>query len=285
MSFTSVIIPEHKESDYIVSMLDQIEAYVPAPKEVIVVTSASSLSIPTQRYDFRCKVVTDVHGSGIARNEGVSIANGDILMFMDCHTCLSDLSSLLSLLRKNPGAVIAPGIQPHTFPECQSEGGVGYGCYFTYSFGWKWIGKERNTSFEVPFASACFLLMNKQTFFDSVIGFIPVEGVGFEEELCMRLHRLDHPTIIDVNTVIGHLFKKRYPSESTKGYVPSRAVALVLSVHEEELFNEINSLNEKQWGDSWRDAVSGALNKYGTLRRVLNRKQVKKVDERWFFRV
>lgn len=279
----SIIMPMHNEPLHILPMLNRIEKHIyPIDLEVIIVTSAHGALAYQKEFPFPIRNVCDIHGSGTARNEGASEASGDSLLFMDSHCCFTDLSDLLELSAKNPDAIIAPGVQPNSFPECVPNGsGVGYGCYFTPSFDWHWIGKQ-SSPFEAPFCSACFMLMKKRTFEASVIGFIPVDGVGFEEELCMRLHRLGHPTLIDVNTTVGHLFKKSYPQESTAGFVPSRAIAAVISVLDDSLFSEINNLNSKRWGNSWLEAMESAHRDFDDLRETFKAEKV--IDEHWFFR-
>ena len=282
----SIIIPEHNEPSHIVPMLNQIEKSV-APHfdlEVVIVTSDPGALAFQNQFTFDIKTVIDIHGSGIARNRGVAESSGDSLLFMDSHCCFDNLVPLFDLLNERPDAIIAPGIQPVSFPECVPDGsGIGYGCFFTPSFDWHWISKESESPFTVPFCSACFMLMKRQTFDDSIIGFIPVEGVGFDEEICMRLHRLGHPTIIQPECTVGHVFKKSYPQESTVGYVPSRAIALMLSVFDEALFAEIYRVNSERWGDIWSKALNVAHRDFNGLRETL-KSQAKPIEERWFFR-
>lgn len=294
MPSISIIIPEHKEpKENIHTVLRQIEQ-LDMPVEVIIVSSSPQLLIE-RTYPFPVRIITGVIGSGRARNAGARAASSEFLLFMDGHCCFTKdaIEKLLGTLRQYPNAVIVPGIQPlkeSSFPHiCEPEGGVGYGVFFGFDqgvpFEWRWLGHKKDEPYPVPMGSACFLLMRRKTFFNSVIGFLPVEGVGFDEEIMMRLASLGHPTILQPQSVILHLFKKSYDEQSVKGYVPSRAMGLVLNVFDIGLFTRIDSLCKGHWGESWEKEVKIAFVKFGHLREALKGLRKKGFDERWFFRI
>ena len=284
-------------------MLELVRQEVPDPKEIIVVSSGSaSPPFPLQSNEFW---FGNSPGSALARNKGAAVSHGDVLLFADAHTCFTqdDIEKLLDVLARFPDAIVAPGIQPIEFPACTPSGSTGFGVFFDLHFGWHWLGKESEEEIvKVPFASACFLMMSKATFNDSLIGFIPVEGVGFEEEICMRLAHLGHPTLVVPDSTlavsdssftsklivsdvtVGHQFKQRYPPDSPKGYIPSRAASLVLSVFDEDLFAELDTANSEQWGSAWASELGTAWAKFAYLRTILKHREVDSLNERWYFR-
>lgn len=287
----TLIIPEHKEKEHIHPLLNQIEKYLTdQDKEVIISTSAHKLEIKEDSYTFQIRIITDIKSSARARNAGAEQAEGDMLFFCDAHCCFfskQNMNLLFRTLQDYPNAAIVPGIQPIEFPSCVRSGGIGYGVFFdftkTSSFGWRWIGKEKENPYPVPFGSACAFTIRKSVFWESLFGFIdPGEGVGFEEEIFMRLAALGHPTFLQPKCVIGHLFKKTYPVESTKGYVPSRAIALMLNAV--DTFDKLNESCRSVWGTLWDTEIENAFVRYRRYRDYFFEKRIKGFREEWFFR-
>lgn len=283
----SIIMPEHKEEEFVDPMLSQIEREVPYEKEVIIVTSSDNLNIYSE-YNFPIKIITEIKSSGAARNEGAKNSEGDVLFFTDCHCCFDRniIDTLLHTLQQYPNSSIVPGVQPVDFPSCARTGGIGYGVFFDFTkipFRWRWIGKKRNRPYIVPFGSACAFMIRYNIFAESTFGFIePDEGVGFEEEIFMRLAALGYPTILEPSCAVAHLFKKTYPVESTKGYIPSRAAAVVINVFNS--FDRINKICRNTWGITWDDELEKAFSIYGDYSDALFKRRVKDFSERWFFR-
>ena len=288
-SSVSVIVPEHHEPEYVIPMLDQIQEHVPSLKEVIFVSSASSLIIPKQRYSFPIRVVTNVRSAAAARNQGARVAKGDILMFADCHICfLTDVQPLLDTLNSNPNSVVTAGIQPIEFPGCKIKwSGIGWGVYFDGWWNWHWGAKTTNEdSFRVPFACACFEVMSKQTFQNSVWGFIVVRGLGIEEELNMRLARLGFSTLCDSRVVIGHVFKKGEGNFGERHDVEyAKAVATVLNIFDDDVYTNVVADGNRQIGNRCVDALDRAFKSHGKKREYMKINEKVKIDERWFLRV
>ena len=285
----SIIIPEHKEKEFIEPMLAQIEQHlIDQDKEVIISTSAHELEIKGD-YTFQIRVITDIKSSARARNVGAEQAEGDMLFFCDVHCCLfskQNMNLLFHTLKHYPNAAVVPGIQPTTFPRCERSEGVGYGVYFDFSktpFGWAWMSKEKDEPYITPFGSACAFIIRKNVFWESLFGFLdPGLGVGFEEEIFIRLAALGHPTIIQPQCVIGHLFKKAYPTESTKGYVPARAIATVLNAADSS--EKINKISRDTWGATWDREIGKAFLRYAGYRNYFLERRAKDFSEEWFFR-
>ena len=286
----SVIIPEHKEQQFVVPMLDIINRNVPSPKEVIFVSSAPYLDIPNKnKYQFAIRVIPNVMSSGKARNIGAREAVGDTLLFMDCHVCfLSGFSYLLDTLKKNPEAVVTGGIQYVEFPSCPygTNAAVGYGAHFSgWWRQWHWGAKDpKKDVFPVPVSCACFEMMRRQTFYDSIWGFIDVDGLGIEEELNMRLLRFGHPTICDSRCIVGHLFKSGETSKSVRNNVYyAAAIATVLNVFDNTLYNQIAIDGRNTLGNGFDELMDKARQEYGERRVIMSR--FPHIDERLVLRV
>jgi len=284
----SVIIPEHKDEQFVVPMLDIINISVPSPKEVIFVSSAPYLDIPNKnKYQFAIRVIPNILSAGKARNIGAKEAVGDTLLFVDCHVCfLSGFSYLLDTLKKNPKAVVIGGIQPISFPGCSTNmgGGVGWGVYFSGWWQWHWGAKDPKLDvFPVPFSCACFEMMKRQTFYDSIWGFIDVIGLGIEEEINMRLLRFGHPTLCDSRCVIGHVFKTAEGNFGVRTELEyAKAIATVLNIFDRSLFDQIVADGRKILGKGVDDAIEKAYQTHGERRVVMSLRP--KIDERWFLR-
>ncbi len=87
----SIIIPTLNEEKYIPGLLDQIFAQLPVGAEVIVSDGSSTDGTVGIAKRYGCYVVTSaIRSPGHQRNEGVKVANGKILLFLDADTRLSD---------------------------------------------------------------------------------------------------------------------------------------------------------------------------------------------------
>jgi glycosyltransferase involved in cell wall biosynthesis len=284
----SIIIPEHKEEQFITPMLDMINNSVPSPKEVIFVSSAPSLPIPNKnKYRFSIRVIPNILSAGKARNIGAQQAIGNVLLFMDCHVCLlSGFSNLLDTLKKNPKAVVIGGIQPIAFPGCSTNmgGGIGWGVYFSGWWQWHWGAKDPNQDvFPVPFSCACFEMMKRQTFYDSIWGFIDVVGLGIEEEINMRLLRFGHPTLCDSRCVIGHVFKTAEGNFGVRTEIEyAKAIATLLNIFDKSVYNQIVEDGRKILGKGCDETIERAYQTHGERRMIMSK--LTEIDEHWFVR-
>lgn len=280
----SVILLEHEEQEHVIPMLDQVESAIPYPKEVIIVTSGASLSIP-KKYDFRIRIITNVLGTGEARNIGAINAYGDILVYSDLHCCLPDnLGTMFEVLEHNPRSVVVPGIQPFDFPACvPTSSGVGGGLYYDIGIGLHWLGKPTdNMPTPIPTQMTTFLMMRKQTFNASIWGFIECGGIGFDEEIEIRLCRFGYPTLLVPDVIVSHYFAQRPRVPEEMPHFP-QAIALVLNVFDNDLYSEIDkTCFLRRGGEQWKNALAVAMDRYRERREWI-RKQGS-LDENWFFR-
>lgn len=283
----SVIIPEHQQDQrFIVPLLEQIR-HIPNPKEVIIVSSSSYFDIPIA-YEYPIYIVPDIVGTGEARNAGAKHAKGDILIYTDCHCCFKpkDITTMLTILKQYPDAVIVPGIQPYHFPVCSPvHSGVGYGLYYDLGMGLHWLGHPgTNKPTPIPTQMTTFLVMHKQTFEDSIFGFIEVGSIGFDEEIEIRLWRFGHPTLVVPDVIVGHYFKPKRTDVTEETPHLAQAIALILNVFDDELFDKINrTCYERRGGEQWNTAMEVAYEKYGWARNIIKEKEINKINEHWFF--
>ncbi len=89
---TSIIIPAANEEHYLVQALDSIDRQSVAPAEVIVVVNGSTdrtRDVAEARAD-KVLVYPDLLGPSRARNEGARVAVGELLVFLDADSHLSE---------------------------------------------------------------------------------------------------------------------------------------------------------------------------------------------------
>lgn len=305
MPSVSFIIGEHRESrEWVKKMLDQIDALPLNKKEAIIVTSADYPSFIAEydsyfgTYDFPVEVIGRQASCGGGRNVGAKNARYENLIWTDCHVCFSPdaVMRLLDTLNKHPDDVVGPAIRVGEFPSCAVTGGNAHGVAFRFvdrPWEWLWLPAEtKEYEFEVPLVCGCAYSM-KRTTYDLLAkygGFLHSKtGLGAEEEFGMRLWRLGRKVYIEPRSVFMHYFKghtghKGWDEHSTSGFYESRVAAIYINVFSDNLFQHIERLCKKHWGNEWDKNLRIARNKYSWLR--LKSEPLKdKIDERWFLRV
>lgn len=297
----SVIIQEHNEGRERVQRMVNQTAQLPIPAELIYVTSMKTVNEFNNKYGpFRMpvSVIPNIQSCGAARNYGGRMAKGDTLLYVDSHVCFSPdmVNRLFMTLEAHRNAIVAPAIQAIEFPACTIAGGTGHGVYFRFSeghpFEWVWESAPRtDMEFEVPFVCGCAFSMKRDLFniLDSYGGFLGNhEGLSWEEEKSMRLWRLGYPTYIEPRAVFGHYYKgykghTSWDQHSTAGYYRSRVGGFYVNVLNKELYDYIERLLAKSWGDEYWKHLELARKEYGWLRmKLMPRKSA--IDENWFLR-
>jgi len=297
----SIIIQEHNEGkEFVQKMIRQVAA-LPQKKELLFVTSATNTEFLSKYGPFREKfpvsIFGNIHSPGNGRSLGGQKALGDTLVFMDCHVCFTTekMKKLIATLEQHPNSAVGPALQMVDFPSCKVEGGTGYGIAFSFidqPFKWNWVQEESKTNiFRSPFICACQFAIKKDTFNHLLRygGFLsPPVGVGMEEEIFMRLQRLGHPVLIDPTITFGHLFKgyagkPTWDEHSNSGWFYPRVAAIYVNVFNEQLWNTIEPLCIKHWGNLWTDNLVKVKQQYEWLRTAM-RPFANKIDENWFFR-
>ena len=85
----SVIIPVHNDADNLAFCLKAIANSTPTPDEIIVVNDASSdrtADVIRENEVHSAALMPPAHGPAFARNYGVTLATGDLLVFLDADT-------------------------------------------------------------------------------------------------------------------------------------------------------------------------------------------------------
>jgi len=299
----SIIIQEHNESKAFVRKMLEQTGQLSMDKELIFVTSKPYQQFYDEylkgyTYRFPVSVIGNIQSPGAGRNEGARMAEGEDLLFLDCHVCFtpSTVERILNTLEKNPLDFIGGGLTHVLFPDCSFTGGVGYGAVFRFRMDgqpweWTWLGKERDEPYPVPFICACQIACKKKTMNHllSYGGFLtPEVGVGMEEELFMRAWRLGHRAIVDPKAIFGHMFKCHpktpcWDEHSRKGWIYPRIAGIYVNVFNEHLCRQIKAVIRKHWGNAWEQNISKAKWQYGWLREQL-RPYRDRIREEWFLR-
>lgn len=300
----SIIIGEHNEAkEFVLKMISQV-AQLPYKKELIFVTSSNFSEFYSKfgkmdNYKFPVSVIGGADSCGAGRNVGGSAASGDTLLYMDCHVCFSPESvyRLLKTLDQHPDAIVAPALRPVSFPGCDVEGGMAHGVAFEFSndgvFQWKWLPADRtDKEFPVPFVCGCAFSMNKSTFdvLNGMGGFlVGHQGLSFEEEASMRLWRMGNHSYSEPRAVFGHLFKgfqnkPQWDSHSTAGFYRGRVLGFYVNVFNKDLWNQIEPMLIKAWGDEYYKNLEWAKTNFGWLRAQM-KPYANRIDEGYFLRV
>lgn len=294
----SIIIQEHNEGrDKVRGMLDQA-SLLNIPIELIYVTSSKYQDFINQygpfNYNYPIRIVGNVQSCGAARTEGGKIAKGNDLLYMDSHVCFDQkaVNQLITTLNKHPDAIVAPAIKTTLqFPSCSTNNAIGYGVAFSFKnrpFEWIYVDPERkDKEFLVPFCCGCSFSIKKNTFntLQRFGGFLGQHtGLSWEEEKCMRLWRLGHPTYSEPRSVFGHYFRKEFvDSHSNSDWYKSFVVGAYINVFNQEVWNKVEDISSKMWGDEWYRNLEYAKTNFTGLRNKLYPYR-NRINEKYFLR-
>lgn len=297
----SIISQEHNEDPSFVHKMVEQASKLKDVKEFIYVTSSSYKDFHDKFGDFEIPVsiIPNVQSCGAARNEGGKFASGDKLLYMDSHVCFKPeaVDRLMQTLDTHQNAIVAPSLIPIGFPSCAIEGNTaGYGVEFRFTegnpFEWVWNqAVQYDQEFQVPFVCGCAFAMKKDTFnvLQSLGGFLSDHtGLSWEEEKSMRLWRFGHPTYSEPRAQFGHLFKghpgkPQWDEHSTSGYYRGRVIGAYINIFNEALWNKIDGICTRAWGNNWTSNLKYARDNYGWLRAKIAKK-ANAINENWFLK-
>lgn len=208
----SIILPCRNDSRYLEPTIGLIVASMEDPDyEIIVVDDGSEP--PISRLDLggiHYQVIrTSGEGPARARNIGVEVAKGDIIVFFDSH--VAPLHGwdvhLKQILSKPEVGIVGPVVSNLLDPS-----GKGYGGTFDLSFHFRWLSKKGDDPYPVPTLSACAIAARRDTFLE-IGGFD--EGLrrwGDEDtELCLRCWLLGFHVYLSPSAEVMHLFRPAHP--------------------------------------------------------------------------
>lgn len=311
----SIIIPENKEGkEWVQKMVRQAEdldTNNPYFKEVEILfaTSISTCTEFCNKYELNnskipITIIPNIQNGGAARTYGGIYAKGDDLLFLDCHVCFdsNNLNILLQTLHDHPDSIVAPGYRWVEFPSCEYKGATIHGIYYRFTvspFEWMYYDPAEKQAkldkeFFVPFACACLFSMKKSLFskFLEYGGFIGTDDsrlkkLGVEEEICMRLARLGHPTYIEPRSIFGHYWKSQpghRANDDNIDQIKMQTIGIYISVFNSELWKKVETCAIKKWGnDKWLQYIEYAKQNYQWLRDKMEPFK-NNIDETWFFR-
>jgi len=228
--FASIIIPTINGEEYLKKSLDSLYLQQAISNfEVIVIDNGSisnSQNFIKQRYSNFSLIVNQKNmGSSFARNQGLALAKGDYILFMDCDVELEEgfLSSLISILRDTPEDIA--GISPKIIDK---ESGKIFSCglfissiYRVYDIGKGKSPEEYSQALPIDGPNSCcavfrrsYLEKIKRTdYFDNDFFFL------FEDaDLALRLKKRDYKCLYTPELTCYHqkgssgisLEKRRY---------------------------------------------------------------------------
>ena len=111
----SIITPLHNKGAYIAQTIDSVLAQTFGDWEIIIIENGSTDHGPDVVRTFQDSrirlIISDVRGPGAARNHGLSLAQGDWILFLDADDLMEPmhLSHLLKLAESNPSCGIIAG--------------------------------------------------------------------------------------------------------------------------------------------------------------------------------
>jgi len=301
----SIIIGEHNEDPlFLKKMINQV-SLLPYKKELIFATSSKFSDFYStfgrmDNYKFPVSVIGGADSCGAGRNAGGFMASGDTLLYMDAHCCFtpSAVDRLLKTLNEHPDSIVAPALQPVEFPSCVPAGGLAHGVAFEFSkdggvFQWRWLPADRtDKEFPVPFVCGCAFSMKKSTFdvLNGIGGFlVGHQGLSWEEEVSMRLARMGNLSYSEPRAIFGHMFKgyenrPKWDTHSVSGYYKTRVAGFYVNVFDKDLWNQIEPMLIKAWGDEYYKNLEWAKTNFGWLRAQM-KPYANRIDERYFLRV
>lgn len=204
MTFFSIIIPVRTVNEYLKESISHLKNLDYPSFEVIIVTDAS------EEYPFndsRFKIISSgAVGPGEKRNVGASVANGNVLAFLDDDAFPQKdwLQQARKIFEEDPNlyALGAPAVTPPTVPLLEKLSGKIYesllsGGNTTY----RYIAKSRRDIEDYPTVN---LFVKKEAF--NKVGGFPIEfWPGEDTKLCLDLVKYyKKPFIYDPNPIVFH---------------------------------------------------------------------------------
>lgn len=210
---TSVVIASRNEGRLLRATVDSFLATLPERSEILVIDDRSddgSADFLKAGYHGVGFVQPRRHrGGAAARNYGFGRVKGETIVFSDAHIDLPDgwLAGLQSALDSDRTGIVAPGQSSMTDPRL-----VGFGHTWKPDLSWRWLPKQDEPAYPVPFLSVAFVAVRRSVFhqlggFDQ--GILIWGSIG--DELCLRLWLRGYECVIVSDVVVAHLFRDKHP--------------------------------------------------------------------------
>lgn len=207
----SVVVPSRDEGELLVRTVESILRTRDATFEVIVADDGEGETMDLHgRWPNVFQIAAPRRGPAAARNAGVEVARGRILVFLDAHVQVPPhwLSAMGEALRADPGlAAVGAAIADEARPRA-----VGYGMTWDEELNPRWLSRPERAVAEVPLVpSGCMAV--RADAFRAAGGFNRgFRGYGYEDvEFSLRLWLLGYRLACLRDVVVSHRFRSRFP--------------------------------------------------------------------------
>ncbi|MEJ2366620.1 MAG: glycosyltransferase, partial [Deltaproteobacteria bacterium] len=231
----SVVIPAFNEGENLVDTVHCIlNNSAQQDLEVIVVDDGSTDGSGdrverTFVEDGRVSVVRGVEqGVAGARNLGASGATGEVLVFLDghCYTPPGCIASLTAILENPEVGMVGPAFA--SLGHGKGPRGLGV-TWRDCSLEIQWLPQQGKTPYPVPLLIGACQAMRREDF--GTLGRYD-QGMtrwGSEDlEMCLRVWLMGYRVLVQPQTVVFHLFRKRHPYEVSGAKILYNQLRMVL---------------------------------------------------------
>ncbi|HRV92647.1 MAG TPA: DUF6065 family protein [Anaerolineae bacterium] len=215
----SVILPAANESVLLQRTVEQFEATLPDNSEIIVVDNGShdgcaDFLVADRSANVHLIQTTESLGVAGARNCGLDLAQGEIVVFADAHIDLPERwwQPMVATLNRPEVGVVGPGIGVMGRPEHS----VSYGQYITFpKLGGTWWSKQRDTPYPAPSLGGGFMAMRHDTLKQAGAFDAGMPEWGSEDlELCIRYWLLGYEVWVVPEVTVLHYFRTTNPNKA-----------------------------------------------------------------------
>lgn len=205
MSRVSVIVPTHNRAGSLREHIERVMTQTDSDYEVIYVNDSSTddtsaiLAEYASRYAGRLRVVSANCGApGPARNAGVSVARGDLLLFADDDVVVPNdwVEKMVASLDRHKGAAVCGGIAPAAMRSDIER-------YLHYRV----VGSLGKTAGQIHAAPMMNFIVSRDAF-TKIGGFLDVPLRAAEDwEFCRRLRHSGVHIVFDPSVEVQHNYQ------------------------------------------------------------------------------
>jgi glycosyltransferase involved in cell wall biosynthesis len=278
----SVVVISLNEGEQLRRTVENLDDTLPGDAEIIVVddssTDGSARRLARRRGRVRVHRV-ERFGVARARNYGARQSRGDVIVFADAHIRLDPFwwRPLVELLRNPRVGGAAPAITG-----LRRTNLVGYGLTFTRpNLDIRWFRRKPKAPVPAPIIPGCCFAMRRDVF-EATGGWDEgqMQCGNIDNEGCVRLWLLGYDLMITPETVVGHLFRKRFPYPvGWPQYVYNRLRLAFVNLNAKRLGKVVASLRTYPgFGEALNLLVDGDIT---ARRREIISRQIRSDD--WYF--
>ncbi len=229
----SVILPASNESVLLQRTVEQFAATLPEHSEIIVVDNGSTDGSADFLQDAPCPnihLISTPEALGVAgaRNRGLDVARGEIVVFADAHIDVPERwwQPIVATLNRPNVGVVGPGIGVMGKPELN----VACGQRIAESkLRVEWLAKQGDEPYPVPTLGGGFMAMRHDTLKAAGAFDAGMPQWGSEDlELCMRYWLLGYEVWVAPAVTILHYFRRSNPYKVEWGAITHNLLRVAL---------------------------------------------------------